>query len=84
MASMGEYIGIVNPDIILKKGSINSIMNKAKELNWKGVVCPQLLNPDGSVQYSVRKFAVKELRWRSETSYANVPILKLFSISFLH
>ena len=36
MASLGEYIGIVNPDIILKKGSINSIMNKAKEMNWGG------------------------------------------------
>ena len=36
MASKGEFIGIVNPDIVIKKGSINSIMNKAKETNWGG------------------------------------------------
>lgn len=36
MASRGEYIGIVNPDIVLGHGSINSIMNKAKEMNWGG------------------------------------------------
>lgn len=36
MASRGDYIGIVNPDIVLKKGSIDSIMNKAKEMNWGG------------------------------------------------
>ena len=36
MASRGEYIGIVNPDIVMIQGSINSIMNKAKEMNWGG------------------------------------------------
>jgi hypothetical protein len=68
MASRGEYIGIVNPDIVLRYGSINSIMNKAKEMNWGGVICPQLLNPDGTVQYSVRKFVTLKMmlcRWMS-------------------
>ena len=36
MASKGDYIGIVNPDIVLEQGSINSIMNKAKEMVWGG------------------------------------------------
>ena len=36
MASKGDYIGIVNPDIVIKQGSINSIMNKAKETNFWG------------------------------------------------
>ena len=42
MASRGEYIGIVNPDIVVKKGSINSIMNKAKEMNWGGANLPAI------------------------------------------
>ena len=78
MASRGDYIGIVNPDIVLRQGSINSIMNKAKEMAG-GIICPQLLNPDGSVQYSVRKFVTLKMmlqRWMSwendDSNYSSV------------
>ena len=36
MASTGDYLGIVNPDIVIRQGSINSIMNKAKEMDLGG------------------------------------------------
>lgn len=39
MASTGDYIGIVNPDIVLKKGSMDSIMNKAKRDELGGGNC---------------------------------------------
>ena len=66
--SSGDYIGIINPDIVVRKGSIDQILNFANETGVKGIVCPQLLNPDGSLQYSVRKFVTIKLiisRWLS-------------------
>ncbi len=68
LASTGDYIGIMNPDIILKEGSIDKVIEKAQEMSGRGVFAPQLLNPDGSVQYSVRKFATLKMmlqRWMS-------------------
>ena len=54
--SSGDYIALLNPDIILVKGSIDRIIDKARAMNWKGIIVPQLLNPDGTVQNSVRGF----------------------------
>lgn len=56
MASKGEFIAIINPDIVLQKESIDRLcdfLDKHKEI---GIVAPQLINPDLSIQYSVRSF----------------------------
>ena len=71
MASTGDYIGIVNPDIVLKKGSIDSIMNKVKEKEMGAIIAPQLLNPDGSIQYSVRRFVTLKIMLRRWMSWEN-------------
>ena len=56
LASTGEYIAIINPDIVVFKDSLSEL-KQYLELNTNvGIVAPQLLNPDGTVQYSVRKF----------------------------
>lgn len=52
----GEYIALLNPDIILMKGSIETIISRAKTINRKEIIVPQLLNLDGTVQNSVRGF----------------------------
>lgn len=51
----GDVIGIVNPDIVLIDDSINNIINYL-ESNDNCIVAPKLLNPDRSLQYSVRRF----------------------------
>lgn len=56
MASVGDYIAIVNPDIILQDDSIDKICRKLEGTQENVIYAPQLLNPDGSVQYSVRSF----------------------------
>lgn len=64
MASVGDCIAIINPDIILIDNSIDKI---CKELNYaKGnsIYAPQLLNPDGTVQYSVRSFITLRMLMR--------------------
>lgn len=66
LASHGEYIAIINPDIVLQKGSLSAIYDYAASHKDAGIIVPQLLNPDGSLQYSVRRYiTLKKLaaRW---------------------
>lgn len=51
----GDIIGIVNPDIVLLDNSIDIIIDFLKHHD-KCIVAPQLLNPDKTLQYSVRRF----------------------------
>ena len=70
MASTGDYIGIVNPDVVIQKGSIDLLMEYVQQ-NKNALIVPQLLNPDGSVQYSVRKFATLKMMFSRWLSMAN-------------
>lgn len=56
LASHGEYIAIINPDIVLQKGSLKAIYDYALSHEKAGIFVPQLLNPDGSQQFSVRRY----------------------------
>ncbi len=48
----GKYIFLLNSDTIVKKGSIDKLVEFAKTTKDVGVVVPKLLNPDGSIQPS--------------------------------
>lgn len=52
----GNYILILNPDIILTPGAIDKLYNYAVNNQSCGIVAPKLENRDGSLQYSARKF----------------------------
>ena len=52
----GEYILILNPDIILLKDSIDTLYQYLQTHQEVGIVAPQLLNTDLSVQHSARTF----------------------------
>ena len=56
LATHGEYIAIINPDIVLEAGSLEKLYRYAKAYPETGIIVPQLLNPDGSLQYSVRRY----------------------------
>ena len=56
LASTGAYIAIINPDIVALPGSLRLLYEYAKQHPECGVVVPQLLNPDHTLQYSVRSF----------------------------
>lgn len=61
LASTGDFIAIINPDIVLKKGAIDKLCGYLKEHPEVGIVAPQLLNPDQTVQFSVRGFLSPKL-----------------------
>jgi GT2 family glycosyltransferase len=54
--SRGRFICILDSDIELKKGSLTAVFNRFTSDNNIGMIVPQLLLPDGSVQNSVKHF----------------------------
>lgn len=48
--------GIVfNPDVLITKKSLDGLVNRLKQDDRLAVVCPKVLNEDGSTQYLVRQ-----------------------------
>lgn len=63
--SSGEFVAIINPDIEIRDDSIDIILDYMKKHVQVGIVAPQLLNPDGSIQCSYRRFiTIKSLFYR--------------------
>lgn len=62
----GKYIAIINPDIIFEKNSLDILYNYLTNQSVSaGIVVPQLLNPDQSIQYSARSFiTLKKILYR--------------------
>jgi Predicted glycosyltransferases len=54
--SEGKYVAMINPDVILLKGSIDKLYEYLSKRPNIGIVVPKLLNPDLTVQHSVRRF----------------------------
>lgn len=52
----GRYVLLLNPDTEVKPGSISTLIKFLEDHPQAGVVAPQLLNTDGSVQRSCRAF----------------------------
>lgn len=51
-----EYIFIMNPDIIVEKGSLEKLLNYIKQHKNVGIVAPRLLSFNGKLQYSAFRF----------------------------
>jgi GT2 family glycosyltransferase len=61
----GKYIAIINPDIILEQNSLKLLLTFMENNPSVGIAVPQLLNPNYSIQSSVRRFITLEmLLWR--------------------
>lgn len=55
-ASKGDFILILNPDIIVLRGAIDALLASARKHAMAAVVGGQLVNPNGSVQDSCFRF----------------------------
>ncbi len=56
LSSSGKNILLLNPDTVIEKGSVISLLSRLDSVEKTGAAAPQLLNPDGSIQRSCRKF----------------------------
>lgn len=59
--AIGEFLAIINPDIILFKDSLDSMLRFLKSNPEIGILAPKLLNRDLSYQNSIRRFITPKL-----------------------
>ncbi|MEO0156651.1 MAG: glycosyltransferase family 2 protein [candidate division WOR-3 bacterium] len=52
----GKYVLIINPDILITAGAIEKMIDFLENKENLGIIAPQLLNFDNSVQYSCFRF----------------------------
>ncbi|GER74421.1 glycosyltransferase family 2 protein [Weizmannia acidilactici] len=81
--SHGKYILVLNPDCYLQKNSIENMIREFESNQNIGIVCPQLLNIDGSVQDSVRKFPKIKYLLLGRFPFINRPIIKKYENEYL-
>lgn len=54
--SSGKYILVINPDVAVVPGALEQMFSFMEQDESVGMIAPRLINPDGSVQYSCRRF----------------------------
>ena len=54
--SSGKYIFLLNPDTKVIKGSLKTMFDFMEKNKDVSALCPLVLNPDGSIQSSIRRF----------------------------
>ncbi len=52
----GRYLLILNPDTLIMRNTLTKLVRFAEEHPEAGIIGAKLLNPDGSLQYSCRRF----------------------------
>ncbi len=72
-ASTGEYVILLNPDTVVIEDALSQLCDYLDEHQDVGVVGPKLLNPDGTIQSSRRRFptfltGVFESTWLQESA----------------
>ena len=55
-ASSGPFLLLLNPDTVLPEGALAELLAVAEQHPEAGIVAPKLLNPDGTLQHSCRRF----------------------------
>lgn len=54
--AQGQYLAIINPDITIRPGCLETLIETLKTRNNRALVAPALVNPDGSRQQNARHF----------------------------
>lgn len=72
-AADAEYIFNLNSDAVLEKGSIESMIGYMREHPEVGILGPQLLNFDGSIQESAYRFLTLEIALYRRTPLGKLP-----------
>ncbi len=52
----GEFVFVINPDVAITKGSLEHLVQYMRTHSDIGVLGPKLINPDGTIQDSCRRF----------------------------
>ena len=61
--SKGEFLLLLNPDVVVRPGAVQLLLEGMQSRPEAGIALPQLRNPDGSLQYSCRRFYTWNALW---------------------
>jgi len=61
--SKGEFLLLLNPDVLVRHGALEALLETIQSRPEVGIVLPQLRNPDDSLQYSCRRFYTWKTLW---------------------
>ncbi|CAG0976621.1 partial heptose III glucuronosyltransferase, partial [Gammaproteobacteria bacterium] len=56
MASTGKYVCLINSDVVVLGGCLKSLKRRMDSDPSTGLVCPKILNPDMTLQRTLRRF----------------------------
>lgn len=74
----GKYLFLLNPDTILHKDAISKLIEFIEKESWAGAVGPQLLDGNGKITNSVRRFpTMKRVLMRDTVLSKIMPWVKL-------
>ena len=76
LKSQGELILFLNPDTIIKPNSLDALIALMDKNEDIGVCSPKLLNPDGSLQESVRGFPTFRAALHRHTAFKYLYVFK--------
>lgn len=60
-ASTGKYLAIINPDVSIRKGSLDTLCEFMEKNQEVGIAVPHLFNKDLSHQFSIRGFITPKI-----------------------
>lgn len=72
-ASVGQYVMILNPDIAIVPGALEKMVAFMKDNTGVGIIGPKLINPDGTVQFSCRRFPNSLMPIYRRTFFGKLP-----------
>ena len=72
----GKYVLILNPDIAIVSGGLEKMVSFMEKNTEIGILGPKLINPDGSIQDSCRRFPSWPIPLYRRTMLGKLPIAK--------
>lgn len=72
----GDYILVLNPDVAVFRGAVETMLAYMKEHAKVGLSVPKLVNPDGSIQMSAMRFPTFAVPVWRRTPLGKLPVPK--------
>jgi len=81
--AQGKYLMILNPDIAVVPQALEKMVAFMEKNPSVGIIGPKLINPDGSVQYSCRRFPGFLVPIYRRTIFGKLPLAKKSIANYL-
>jgi hypothetical protein len=81
--ALGKYVMILNPDVAIVPQALEKMVAFMESQSKVGIIGPRLINPDGSTQYSCRRFPNSLVPFYRRTFFGHFGFAKKITDSYL-